>query len=226
MCPYSFSRLNKFWTWAVCWLKNPHRSKFGIIPPEFSLERTYTERKFNNEAEQHEEVEKTQRFVLVPQAISIDTDLVYGERNWDMLIFNAFEVHNKETYVLVNDTTYSGSFQVKVTKPENANLLYDYTISVGDQVTRPVMDSSVEILPKIDVGERVEIVITYSTKGMDIYKYNLSAYQNSVIQDLDAKIKLNTQEYNIYREGLPHIQDFASDGSATLHFKTVDFSTT
>jgi inner membrane protein involved in colicin E2 resistance len=200
--------------------------EIGIVPPEFSLERTYTERKFNNDAEQYEEVEKTQRFVLVPRSISIDTDLIYGERNWDMLIFNAFEVHNKETYVLVNDTAYSGSFQVKVTKPENANLLYDYTISVGNQVTRPVMDSSVEILPKMDVGEQVEIVITYSTKGMDIYKYNLSAYQNSVIQDLDAKIKLNTQEYNIYREGLPHTQDFASDGSAMLHFKTSDFSTT
>ena len=200
--------------------------EIGIVPPQFSLERTYTERKYNSDAKQYEEVVKTERFALVPQSISIDTDLVYGERNWDMLIFNAFEVHNEETYVLINDTEYAGSFQVKVTKPENANLLYDYTILLGNQVTRPDMNAAVELNPSMDVGEQVEVVITYSTKGMDIYKYNLSAYQNNVIHGLDAKLNLNTQEYNIYREGLPHTEDLSSDGSATLHFKTSDFSTT
>jgi len=71
----------------------------------------------------------------------------------------------------------------------------------------------------------VEIIITYSTKGMDIYKYNLSAYQNNVIPGLTADIKLNTKNYAIYREGIPHTEDATSDG-AVLRFDVKDFSTT
>lgn len=158
--------------------------EIGIIPPEFALERTYTETKYNKDAEQYEEIEKTERHTLVPRSISIDTNLAYGEKNWGVLIFNAFEVHNEEAYIVVNTTENSGALQVKVTKPENANLLYDYTIAIpskGDLVVRPVMDGSVVLLPNMDPGEQVELIVTYSTKGMDIYKYNLSAYQNNVI---------------------------------------------
>lgn len=202
--------------------------EIGIIPPEFALERTYTETKYNKDSEQYEEIKKTERHTLVPHSISIDTDLKYGEKNWGVLIFNAFEVHNEETYVVANTTEYSGEFQVKVTKPENANLLYDYTITIpseGNLVVHPVMDGSVVVLPEMDPDEQVELIVTYSTKGMDIYKYNLSAYQNNVIQGLTANIKLNTKEYNIYREGLPHTEEKNSDG-ATLQFTVKDFSTT
>jgi inner membrane protein involved in colicin E2 resistance len=89
-----------------------------------------------------------------------------------------------------------------------------------------MMEKSSVLLPVLDAGEQVEVIVTYSTKGMDIYKYNLSAYQNNVIQGLDAKIKLNTQEYNIYREGLPHTEERTADGRATINFSVKDFSTT
>ncbi len=202
--------------------------EIGIVPPEFALERTYIETKYNKDAELYEEIEKTERFNLVPQSISIDTTLDYEEKIRSLLIFNAFEVHNEETYVIANTTEYSGALQVKMTKPENANLLYDFTIAIpakDNLVVRPVMDGSVVLLPEMDVDEQVEIIITYSTKGMDIYKYNLSAYQNNVIQGLTAKLNLNTQDYAIYREGLPHTEEFTSDG-ATLQFTVKDFSTT
>ena len=120
----------------------------------------------------------------------------------------------------VNNTEYPGELQVKVSKPENANLLYDYTIAIpsaGNLVLRPVMDGSVVLLPALGKGEQVQVIVTYSTKGMDIYKYNLSAYKNNVIQELTAEIKLNTPEYAIYREGLPHTEEITVQG-ATLHF--------
>ena len=202
--------------------------EIGIIPPKFSLQRTYIETKYNNNAEQYEEVEKMESYTLVPRSINIDTNLEYGERDWGMLIFNAFEVHNRETYVLVNSTEYSGALQVKVTKPENAKLLYNYTIAVpskGNLVVSPVMDGSVILLPEMDTNEQVEVIVTYSTKGMDIYKYNLSSYQNNIIQGLTAEIELNTQEYNLYREGLPHTEELTSDG-VILQFNVNDFSTT
>lgn len=202
--------------------------EIGIVPPTFALQRTYIETQYNKDAKQYEEVRKTERFNLVPKSININTDLNYEEKIRSLLIFNAFEVHNQETYSIVNNTEYAGELQVKVTKPDNANLLYDYTIAIpskGNLVVRPVMDGSVVLLPEIEAGEQVEVIITYSTKGMDIYKYNLSAYQNNVIQGLTAKINLNTQEYAIYREGIPHTEEMNSDG-ATLQFTVNDFSTT
>ena len=203
--------------------------EIGIVPPEFALQREYTERQYNKDAEQYEDVKKTDRYTLVPQSINIDTDLTYGEKIRSLLVFNAFEVHNQETYVIVNTTEYAGELQINVTKPENANLLYDYTVAIpsnGNLVIRPMMEKSSILLPVLDAGEQVEVIVTYSTKGMDIYKYNLSAYQNNVIQGLDAKIKLNTQEYNIYREGLPHTEERTADGGATINFSVKDFSTT
>lgn len=203
--------------------------EIGIVPPEFSLQRNYTESQFNKDAGQYEEIKKAERFTLVPQSISIQTKLNYEEKVRSLLTFNAFEVHNEETYTLVNTSDYAGELQVKITKPENANLLYDYTITIpsrGNMVIRPVMGQSVILLPALSVGEQVEAIITYSTKGMDIYKYNLSAYQNNVVQMLDANLELNTQDYNIYREGLPHTEEFSSDGSASLQFAVNDFSTT
>lgn len=202
--------------------------EIGIVPPVFSLERTYTVTQYNKDAEQYEEVEKTERYNLVPKSIKIDTNLDYAEKVRSLLVFNAFEVHNRETYAIVNTTAYEGELQVKISKPENANLLYDYTIAIpseGDLVIRPVMDGTVAILPALEPGEALDVVITYSTKGMDIYKYNLSAYQNNVIEGLTADIKLNTKNYAIYREGLPHTETPTADG-ATLRFDVKDFSTT
>jgi hypothetical protein len=202
--------------------------EIGIIPPEFTLQRNFTETEYNKDSEQYEPVEKTERYKLVPQSINIDSTVDYAEKIRSLLIFNAFEVHNEETYVIVNNTDYAGELQVKVTKPENANLLYDYTIAIpsaGNLVLRPVMDGSVVLLPALGKGEQVEVLVTYSTKGMDIYKYNLSAYQNNVIQGLTAEIKLNTPDYAIYREGLPHTEELRADG-ATLRFDVKDFSTT
>lgn len=202
--------------------------EIGIVPPVFSLERTYKETQFNKDSKQYEEVEKTERYTLVPKSIKIDTMLDYAEKIRSLLVFNAFEVHNQEVYTIVNNTKYAGALQVKVSTPENANLLYDYTIvipSKGNLTVRPVLDGTVTLLPTFDAGEEVDVIVTYSTKGMDIYKYNLSAYRNNVIEGLTAEIKLNTKNYAIYREGIPHSETPTSDG-AVLRFDVKDFSTT
>jgi hypothetical protein len=202
--------------------------EIGIVPPEFSLQRTYTETQFNTVSELYEDVVKTEQILLVPKSVKIDSNVNYGEQERDLLIFNAFEAKNTETYVVVNNTKYSGEFLVKLTKPEFANLMYDYTIILpaqGNLVIRPEMGKAVVLMPKISVGEDVEIVITYATKGLDVFKYNLSAYQNDVIESLQAQIKLNTNEFEIYRFGLPHDTEITPTG-ATIQFNVDDFSTT
>ncbi len=200
--------------------------EIGLIPPEFTLKRDYTEQVFNKDADRYEDVARTATYQIVPRSIDIQSDVVYAEKVRSLLVFNAFEVHNEETYVIINTTDYAGELQVKVTKPENANIMYDYTITLpGDQVVRPVMGSAVVLLPAMPKGEQVEVVIRYSTKGMDIFKYNLSAYQNNIIQGLKARFTINTREYAIYREGLPHTETFNGD-NAVLEFEVKDFSTT
>jgi len=202
--------------------------EIGIIPPQFSLRRTYTETKYNNESKQYDEVVKTEEYPLIPKTIKLDSTVDYGEQMIDFLIFNAFEAKNTETHVVVNNSKYAGELLLKVTKPENANLMYDYKIIIPSRdnlVIQPAMDRAVVLIPNMPVGEEVEIIITYTTKGMDVFKYNLSAYQNSVIERIQANVKINVNEFGIYRFGLPHDTEIARDG-ATIKFDVENFSTT
>jgi inner membrane protein involved in colicin E2 resistance len=60
---------------------------------------------------------------------------------------------------------------------------------------------------------------------MDVFKYNLSAYQKNVIEGLSADFKLNTHEFEVYQFGLPHELSY-SDNDAEVKFSVDDFSTT
>ena len=208
--------------------QNSWGGEIGIVPPAFSLVRTYTETKYNSDSKQYEDIERIQTFPLVPKSIKIDSLVDYGEQERDLLIFNAFEAQNTETYIIPNKTDYAGQFLVKLTKPENANFMYDYRIMLPAQnnlVIRPEMDQSLVLIPELPAGEQVEVVMTYTTKGMDVFKYNLSAYQNTVVENLQANLKLNTKEFEVYRFGLPNEVQMTADG-ADVSFNVNDFSTT
>ena len=202
--------------------------EISITPPRFGIWRTYTVSEYNKDSKKYEDVEKNEWLPLVPKSIVIDSNLNYGEQERDLLIFNAFEAKNTESHIVVNTTGYSGELYMKVTKPVNANLLYDYTVEIPsspDLVIRPIMGKEFLLLPVMVDGDQAEVVVTYATKGMDIFKYNLSEYQDSVIEGLQASIKLNTKEFEIYRFGLPHTTDVTPSG-ATVQFDVEDFSTT
>lgn len=207
--------------------QNSWGGEIGIIPPQFNLVRTYIVSEYNGTSKKYEDVQKTESFALVPRSISLISDLNYSEQEIDLLIFNAFEAKNQETYSILNTSGYAGQLMVNLQKPENANLLYDYTIllpSRDNQVIRPTMEKQV-VLAEIAVGEQMDVVVTYATKGMDVFKYNLSAYQNTVIQGLNANIKLNTKDFEVYRFGLPH-ETTSTAAGAEVHFDVDDFSTT
>ena len=202
--------------------------EISILPPKFGILRSYTVSEYNKDSKQYEDLPRTEQLALIPKSIKIDSNVNYGEQERDLLIFNAFEAQNTETYVVVNTTDYSGELRIEVAKPVNANLMYDYRIklpSEGDLILRPVIGKSILLLPEFAQGEQVEVLITYTTKGMDIFKYNLSAFQDSVIEGLQATVKLNTNEFEIYRFGLPHTIDSTSTGPI-IRFNVDDFSTT
>lgn len=202
--------------------------EIGVVPPQFGIQRKYVERVYNSATKQYEDVEKTETIPLYPKTVKIDSTIDYGEQERDLLLFNAFEAKNTETYAIVNTTKYNGELMITVFNPENANLVYDYQIIVPAEdnlVIRPVVGKSLLLVPAMSAGKEVEVDITYSTKGMDVFKYNLSAYQNNVIQGIDATIDLNTQDFELYRFGLPNEIDYTADG-ANVRFAVDDFSTT
>jgi hypothetical protein len=202
--------------------------EISILPPRFGLQRSYMVSEYNKDSKQYEDVQKTERLTLIPKSIKIDSNVNYGEQERDLLIFNAFEAQNTETYVITNTTEYSGELLIEVAKPENANLMYDYRIMLPSEegrVLRPAMGKSIPLLQALGKGEQVEIVITYTTKGMDIFKYNLSAFQDNVIEGLQANVQLNTNEFEIYRFGLPHTIENTPTGPV-IQFHVDDFSTT
>ena len=131
---------------AYTQFQNSWGGEISILPPQFGLLRTYTVSEYNKDSKNYEDVEKTEWIPLIPKSIKIDSTVNYGEQERDLLIFNAFEAQNTETYVIANTTEYSGELLMKVTKPENANLMYDYRImlpSEGDLVIRPIMEKSI-----------------------------------------------------------------------------------
>lgn len=202
--------------------------EIAIKPPRFGIMRTYTVSEYNKDSKKYEDVEKNEWISLIPKSIKIDSELDYGEQERDLLVFNAFEAHNTETHVIANTTGYVGDLFMKVTKPENANLLYDYKVMLTtepNQVILPTMDKDFLLIANMPIGAQTEIVITYATKGMDVFRYNLSEFQNNVIEGLQANVKLNTNEFEIYRFGLPHTIDSATTGP-TIRFNVDNFATT
>jgi|GEM_PF-1192279 len=213
---------------AYVQFQNSWGGEIGIIPPKFNLKRTYTVTEYNKDAERDEIIEKTEQIPLIPKTIKLESTVEYGEQDIGLLPFNAFEAKNTETYVIPNPTGYSGELLVDLTKPNNANLMYDYTVTIparDNQVLRPLMGQTFVLMPTLPAGEDTEIIITYATKGMDIFKYNLSAYQDNVIDNIQADIKLNTHDFEIYRFGLPHKIEPTSTG-ANIQFEVNNFSTT
>jgi len=198
----------------------------GIVPPRFAVERTYTERVYNSVSKAYENKIRTQNIALIPKQIDLESDLEYGEQKQGLLRFNAFEARQTETYEIINDSGYDGVLLLTVNKPENANIVFDFVVSLDtDGVYRPAMGTATRLSGDFGQGDTVTIQVSYVTKGMDTFKYNLSSYQNNVIQNLTASLHLNTNRFEVYRFGLPHTID-TGRREATVEFAMTDFTTT
>lgn len=211
--------------YAYTQFQNSWGGEIGVVPPQFGITRRYVVSEYNNVTKLYEDVEKSENIALYPKTVAIDSNINYGEQERDLLIFNAFEAVNTETYVVANNTEYTGDLMIKVSNPDNANLVYDYTVVSDAKVIRPVVGKSLLLIEGMSPGAEAEVTVTYSTKGMDVFKYNLSAYQNNVIQGIEADIQLNTQDFELYRFGLPNEIEYV-DGGANVRFNLNDFSTT
>ena len=161
-------------------------------------------------------MKKNERIPLIPKSIKIHSVVNYGEQERDLLIFNAFEAQNTETHVLAEyDRSIAGELYMKVVKARECQLVIQ--LSSCD----PLPGGAVTSIPSwirnscwclaMEPGQQVDVMLTYATKGMDVFRYNLSEFQGNVIEGLQADVKLNTNEFEIYRFGLPHTTDTTAD---------------
>lgn len=202
--------------------------EIAVVPPTFALERTWQERVYNNEAKAYEMRTRSERLALVPEEIEIATDLIYGVQRDGLLSFNAFEATTVETYLIPNRTAYAGTLLLTLARPEAANFMYDYTVSLpeqGEATLQPALGAPLAVQTGVLSGANTRLVVRYRTKGMDVFRYRLSAYQNEVVQRLRATLTLNTRQFQVFRFGMPH-SITPHDGGAVLSFEMQDFSTT
>ncbi len=201
--------------------------EIGVQPPSFALERTWEERIFNSVSKEYETKVHTEMLALVPEDIQIRSLITYGEQKRGLLTFNAFEVQTSETYRIPNHSGYAGRLLVSLSRPDNANLLYDFTVSVLDRgsVLRPEMGTQVELQREMAIGQTATVVVSYRTKGMDVLRFKLSSYRHTVVGHLDAELQVNTPRFEVYRFGMPHEIRQTAEG-ALVRFEMRDFSTT
>ncbi|NUM78551.1 hypothetical protein HUU40_29675 [candidate division KSB1 bacterium] len=199
-----------------------------ILPPEFFLERNFAATVFDSVTKKDKLITRTERVALIPEAIKIDSRVHYDEKNIGFLKFNAFNTVCVETYKLRNQTGYSGKLLIDLKTARNANIMYDYEISLPQYEMaeyQPQMNKSLLLLPEFKIQQELDVVVTYSTKGMDVFKYNLSEYRNYVINELHANFDLNTRDFEVYRFGIPHEIESTAKG-ARIKFRVDDFATT
>jgi hypothetical protein len=90
-------------------------------------------------------------------------------------------------------------------------------------VAQPVIGTAFAARPTLAPGENVTVVLTWSTKGMDVYRYVLSEWQGSVLPHLHAEVTVDTDRFALYRDGLPHTRTRAGAGSV-VSFDLANFS--
>lgn len=198
-----------------------------ILPPEFFLERTFVATIFDSLTKKNKQITKTERLTLIPKSIKIASQIHHNEQNIGFLIFNAFRATCSETYALRNLTDYSGKLLIDLKTPKNANLMYDYKVSLLRHEMaeyQPKMGEPLLLVPEFYIQEEIDVVVTYSTKGMDVFKYNLSEYQNHVIGELHATFDLNTRDFEVYRFGIPHEIESTAEGTR-IKFQIDHFAT-
>ncbi|MDO8587596.1 MAG: hypothetical protein Q7T82_11210 [Armatimonadota bacterium] len=200
--------------------------EIGIVPPRFKLVRTVPVRQFNAAAKRYEIAQKSERTEIIPDAVTLHASLDYGEQYINWLTFNAFQATGSDTYTVRNGTGKSGKLVAEFGQPENANLVYDHRVIVPPtgRLLRPAKGTPLVLDVDFRPGRRLKVVEVYKTKGMDVFKYNLSAYQPVTVDHLHARIRVNTRDFELYRFGLPHTITATREG-AVVESDMRDFST-
>jgi len=174
--------------------------EISIIPSDFYFEEPYTEK------ENNVETVKYRKHYLLPDSITVNSAINMEKKREGLIAFNSFIVDMDNEYILTNNTSFQENLFVKLKRPENASILYDYIVIIDGKT----LDSEVKVddpfilLPKFNQNQKIRINVLFKTKGIDVIKYKLAVYNKFIIQSFKAVYRINTPEYNLLHFGLPH----------------------
>ena len=197
---------------------NVHRKFVGswggeisIIPADFYFEEQYTEKE--NKGTYAAEVIKTRKHYVLPNSIVMNSFINLDKRREGLIAFNSFLVDVSNEYILANNTPFRDNLFVKLKRPENASILYDYQVIIDNKAVTAEfdIDEPFVLLSEFAQNKNVKINIKFKTKGIDVLKYNLAAYNRYVVQSFRAVFSINTSKYNLLQFGLPH--EIKKDGT-------------
>jgi hypothetical protein len=174
--------------------------EISIIPSDFYLEEPYTER------ENNVEIIKFRKHYVLPDSITVNSAINLEKKREGLISFNSFIVDMNNEYVLTNNTSFRGNLFVRLKRPENASILYDYLVIIDDKAldAEVRVDDPFILLPDFSQNQEIKINVLFKTKGIDVLKYKLAVYNKYIIQSFKAVYSINTSEYNLLHFGLPH----------------------
>jgi len=174
--------------------------EIGIIPSDFYFEEPYTEK------ENNVETVKYRKHYLLPDSITVNSAVNMEKKREGLITFNSFIVDMDNEYYLTNNTSFQENLFVKLKRPENASILYDYIVIIDDKTldAEVKIDDPFILLPNFSQNQKIKINVLFKTKGIDVIKYKLAVYNKFIIQSFKAVYRINTSEYNLLHFGLPH----------------------
>ena len=178
--------------------------EINIIPADFYFEEQYTEKE--KKESYAVEVTKTRKHYVLPDSIAINSSINLDKRREGLITFNSFLVDIENEYSLTNNKPFQDNLFVKLKRPANASILYDYQVIIDNKAITAEfdIDEPFVLLSKFDQSQNVKVNIKFKTKGIDVLKYKLSIYDKYVVPSFKVIFNINTSEYNLLQFGLPH----------------------
>jgi inner membrane protein involved in colicin E2 resistance len=186
---------------------NVYRNFVGSWGGEISVSPTvfYFEEEYVEEGT-YKETKKIREHYILPDSIAVNSVINLDKKREGLITFNSYHVDIDNEYVLTNNTPFRDNLFIEFKRPANASILYDYLVVIDGKTisTEFKVDEPFILLPEFNENQKVKINILFRTKGIDVLKYKLAAYNKYAIQSFRAVFNINTSEYNLLQFGLPH----------------------
>ncbi|PJZ68362.1 hypothetical protein CH373_05990 [Leptospira perolatii] len=209
--------------------------EIGIILPKFIRKKKAEEKVWDAKSGNYVPTQTFLDTVLTPDSIQLSANLDYKEQSFSWLNFNAFEASNEEIYVIQNSTKETFPLYLNLQSLlfvdvllSGASLYTDFVLEIHNKnkvLTDIRFNEPALIWSDFKPGESLEVRLKYKVKGIDVFRYLTSEYRNSIIKKLNAKIIVNSDEFELYRFGLSH-RIVKENGKTIVSFNLENFTTT
>jgi hypothetical protein len=190
--------------------------EMNVPPPDFQI--TDTEKIRVPATTTIPEHQETRQILRKPnlRKVRLNTQIQYGSQSRNWISFNTFEATSEDTYTVENTTGKPGLVQITLPRIGSSSLLSHFTLKKDGQLlnlSELRLDSAALLPDSLPPGGRRTFTLTWTSKGMDHFRYGLSHWKSDVTDTLHAEISLNTDAFEVASFGLPHALAKTADNS-------------